>query len=342
MALYQVGWEVVGNKIKIIGIMRCGGIDLRPEAQRSNGPIPAFVFSDRERLFGRICPQCKTYFRTDNPTEGHFCPYCIYEGHPLNFQTANQLKFIEMFCRAFIEAYRGPDNVVIDLSQIVKGLPENRPQWVYSEQRQQTRFQCQDCQTHFDVLGEYVRCHGCGKPTWREVIERKLISAENQFNEADNLTDRQARETEWEQILSRFVSDFEAMARELQKLLASWPATPKRRGELHNLSFQNIVHATQSLKDWFGIELFRSISEDDQRFLNLMFNRRHLIVHNAGRVDQEYLNKTGDTTVKLNEKIRIRSKHIRRLLPLVRTLATNLIKDFDSMFEITNDVPKSH
>ena len=80
--------------------------------------------------------------------------------------------------------------------------------------------------------------------------------------------------------------------------------------------------------------MFKGISRDDQKFLNLMFNRRHLLAHKNGVVDQQYLRNTDDTSVRLNEKIRIRSKHIRRLIPLVRALSDNLINDFESMFPI--------
>jgi len=39
---------------------------------------------------------------------------------------------------------------------------------------------------------------------------------------------------------------------------------------------------------------------DDKTFLNRMFNRRHVLIHNGGRIDQEYLDNIGDTTVRLN------------------------------------------
>jgi hypothetical protein len=59
-----------------------------------------------------------------------------------------------------------------------------------------------------------------------------------------------------------------------------------------------------------------------------MFNRRHVLTHNGGRIDQEYLDKTGDTTVKLHQKIAVRSKEIKRLIPLLRTVAQNLFQGF--------------
>ena len=62
-----------------------------------------------------------------------------------------------------------------------------------------------------------------------------------------------------------------------------------------------------------------------------MFNRRHLFTHCGGKVDQQYLDKTADATVRLNEVVRIDSKEVRRLLVLVNKIATNLLDGFDSI-----------
>jgi len=56
------------------------------------------------------------------------------------------------------------------------------------------------------------------------------------------------------------------------------------------------------------------ISEDDRAFLHRMFNRRHLFSHRGGKVDQEYLDRTRDSTVRLNEVVTVKSKEVRRLL----------------------------
>jgi hypothetical protein len=144
------------------------------------------------------------------------------------------------------------------------------------------------------------------------------------------LKDRQEREVEWER-LSRCISDFEAMARDIQKQLLLFPTTPKRKKDVEGISFQNILKANASLLDWFGFEMLSRFPEDDKAFLNRMFNRRHVLTHIGGRIDQEYLDNTGDTTVRLNQKVVVRSNEIRRLIPLLRTIAQNLFQGFESI-----------
>jgi len=62
-----------------------------------------------------------------------------------------------------------------------------------------------------------------------------------------------------------------------------------------------------------------------------MFNRRHLVIHTGSRVDDKYLKKTNDTSVRLNQVIRVESNDIRRLIPLTKWAGKNLIKGFESM-----------
>ena len=67
-------------------------------------------------------------------------------------------------------------------------------------------------------------------------------------------------------------------------------------------------HANERMNEWFGIKILEKFNEDDITFLNRMFNRRHLVIHTGNRVDEEYIKNTGDTTVRLNQVIRINIK----------------------------------
>jgi len=329
MSLFQVGVSLDGKRLEYLPL---GGLDTRPPEPPSP-VIPVFVISDREQCFGRTCPKCHSYFRTDRPAPILRCPYCSHVDKNVAFTTPNQLQFIHKAREAFLAAVAGKRSTTIDLDKLADELPENRPAWAYSEERQQNSYDCptHDCKTHFDILGEYAGCPTCGKRNSLQVFERHVSEIEVQFKKADNeLTDRQQREVEWEK-LTRCISDFEAMARDLQSQLVLLPSTPKRKKDVGGISFQNLIKAGDCLQNWFGFDIFFRFSDDDKSFLNRMFNRRHVLAHNGGRIDQEYLDNTGDTTVRLNQKIVVRSNEIRRLLPLLRTVASNLFLGFESI-----------
>jgi hypothetical protein len=62
-----------------------------------------------------------------------------------------------------------------------------------------------------------------------------------------------------------------------------------------------------------------------------MFMRRHVYEHNGGEVDQQYLDKSGDTTVRLKQHIRETREDAHRLIGLVNKIATNLHNGFHQL-----------
>jgi hypothetical protein len=63
-----------------------------------------------------------------------------------------------------------------------------------------------------------------------------------------------------------------------------------------------------------------------------MFLRRHVYEHNGGQVDQDYLNESGDASVKLGQALRESPESIFRLMPLILKRAQNLHEGFHVLF----------
>jgi hypothetical protein len=158
-----------------------------------------------------------------------------------------------------------------------------------------------------------------------EILDQEFKQAEAE------LKDKFERGQKWLSLLPRYISGFEAMAGDIHSELLRLPMVPKRREEVERISFQQIRPANEALQKWLAIDIFAGLKHDDQTFLNREFNRRHLIVHKAGRADEEYIQKTGDNSVKLNQTIRVRSEDIPRLSRLVFECGENLFEQFNSI-----------
>ena len=187
--------------------------EFSPLAWHDN-PMPAYIISDSTGMLGRSCPACKSYFRTDYfGTEDTHCPYCAYHGHKFEFMTTNQLRFLEEYRKAFLEAFKQEVPPAIDLDKVINELSDNKAGWYYAEEKQQLSIKCPECKTRFDVLGVYGRCPKCKKSNHLNVISSKLDDLQAQFDRADeDLEDRHIREGEWKRILSFCVAEFEALA----------------------------------------------------------------------------------------------------------------------------------
>ncbi len=120
-SLYQVSVTPEG---KITGSATLGSV---AEINQYNlKSISAWIISDQNGLFGRTCPECKSYFRTDSPANPTYCPYCNFKESSIKFLTANQIKFIEIYRNTFIEAYYGSESIIIDLDKLADSLDNNK------------------------------------------------------------------------------------------------------------------------------------------------------------------------------------------------------------------------
>ena len=328
-AVYQVCVSVSGKVLELLDVVPFVGNGVTTIYPQPS--LVVMVGSDKHGMFGRNCPKCQSYFRKTRGASETHCPYCAFTAGSVEFTTKNQLDFIGMFCQDLIKAEASKQDFEINIGSMTRQLSENKSPWVYSEQQQQRQFQCSYCDVKYDILGDYGGCPGCGKLNAREVIDIKLKDLESQIQDVDEtVVERNERAIHWEK-LTVCVSEFEGLANYLLDYFLRIPATTKRKKDLRAVSFQRFDKANDCFSNWFGFDFLENIPPVDRIFLNKMFNRRHLVTHKAGRVDQEYLNNTGDTSVRINEVIRFKHKDILRLLPLIRLMSFNLIDGYESI-----------
>jgi DegV family protein with EDD domain len=66
------------------------------------------------------------------------------------------------------------------------------------------------------------------------------------------------------------------------------------------------------------------LSAEELAFMKLMFQRRHLLEHNNGMVDQRYLDKSGDTSYSLGQRIIVKEADAHSLLAILRKLGNSI------------------
>ena len=86
-----------------------------------------------------------------------------------------------------------------------------------------------------------------------------------------------------------------------------------------------------TFKNYFDIDVCAGMKEDESAFVALMFHRRHVYEHNGGEVDQKYLDASGDTTVRLKQRIHETQQDTHRLLGFVVRMARNIHGTFHEL-----------
>lgn len=337
IAMYMVAVSLDGRRL--LGTVPATGI-----GQMAVYPKPSvltFIQSDELGLWGRNCPFCKKYFRTNHVMSVTYCPYCAESDESLGFISKEQRTYITAFYDAFARAYNGRQNTSLDAAEITDDVVA----WHYSEEKLQTHFKCptKNCHSESDILGKYGYCPGCGRTNSRVLFFDRMKEMLTDWEEADgSIAERKERGETWEKLTVESLSEFEAFAKHLRVKLLVFPMTPNRRKKLTELSFQKPLEADESLVQWFDIGLLkwrgnelsagRTISETDFPFINKMIQKRHILMHNGGVVDQEYIDRSGDNQVQLAERIHIRSKEAKRFVELVREMGENLLDNVESGF----------
>jgi hypothetical protein len=69
VSLIQIGVSLDGARLEFWPLH---GVNMNPKPEAPM--VPVMLVSDKERFFGRSCPECKAYFRTADIAELLFCP----------------------------------------------------------------------------------------------------------------------------------------------------------------------------------------------------------------------------------------------------------------------------
>jgi hypothetical protein len=338
-ALYIVAVSVDGKRL----LSTVPAVGLGRSAVYPQPSVIAYVQSDEQGMWGRNCPLCQKYFRTNHVMDVTFCPYCSQPNEGLTFCTKDQRTYLIAVYDTFARAYLSKSSTALNLAEVT----DRNSAWHYSEEKQQFHFTCQtaDCGTETDILGEYGYCPRCGRTNARKLFPEFVDKEVARLEEVrQTVSERRKREEVWEKMTLDALSKFEALAKHLRRRLLSFPMTARRRVQVEKLNFQKPLLADESMKQWFDIGAFewvgnggspaRQVAASEIPFIKKMVQRRHILIHNGGLVDQEYLDLSGDTQARLDERITIRSNEAKRFLALVGGMGMNLLDNIEEGFII--------
>lgn len=314
------------------GVVPFGGLG----SPTPDPPVPncllVIVASDQEGFFGRNCPRCRGYFRTNAAGQQTRCPYCRLTTGTHSFLSESQRKYVAAYAELFLDGFESGRDVTIDIDELGQREGVNAPPSSFAEEKQQTRFRCKQCPTSADIIGRHGYCPSCGRRNSYDVLSLTLDALDERVsNPRYSQQERDLRDAEWRTIVRDCVSSFEGFGRDLLQELARIPASPARRKVIEGITFHNPLAAARVIAECFAIDLLKGLGQEDQEFLRKRFMRRHVYEHCSGIADQEYLANSGDTSVRAGQLIREKSNNVATLIRLVRAFAANFDEGFHSI-----------
>jgi hypothetical protein len=295
-------------------------------------PIP----TDEDGLVGRECPKpdCEGYFKIkygtgltgDVPCH---CPYCGHVGEHDQFWTKEQIEYVKSVAMQKMSTHVFKELKRLEFEQKPRGpfgigfsmkLKPARPARIhhYREKQLETQIVCQSCTLVYSVYGVFAFCPDCGKHNSLQILEKSLDIIEKIMDIVEAAATEVADKL-IENALEDCVSAFDGFGRELCRLYAN---QSQNAAKAERISFQNLEIAKTNVVDLFGIDLAAPLSRTEWSVATQSFQKRHLLAHKMGVVDQDYLSKTNDPAAIVGRKVAINRVEVREFARIIRKLAT--------------------
>ena len=320
IALYALPQGIPVDSIQI------GGIGQPWNPPPFPGCFAVFIASDSEGKFGHNCPKCRGYWRS-GPWP-NVCPYCGTGAAGFQFLSEAQERYVRHYCMVLAQALASTQDgeVMIDMDSVADavGKEGEKPAFFVSEQSQQRKFTCRACEESNDILGRFGYCSMCGtRNDLADFEELSIPAIRNRLNAGNSPED----------CVRDGVSSFDSFMAQVSKQLANLvPLTERRKNRLLEHAFHKLPEIRGTFQDWFDIDICAGMKEDEFRFVERMFYRRHVYEHNGGEVDQNYIDNSGDTTVRLKQHIRETRGGTHDLLSSLVRMARNVHRGFHELF----------
>lgn len=289
-------------------------------------------------LIGRECPatECESYFKIQPGTglkgEGLpcYCPYCGHEDEPDKFFTKAQIEYAQSIVISQVTGallkdlktlefnHRPSGGFGIGISMKVSGQPS--PIRYYREKQLETEVVCDKCTLRYMIYGVFGFCPDCGIHNSLQILGKNLGLVDKMLAVAE-VQEQVVAQVLIENALEDCVSSFDGFGRETCRVFSSQAATPDKAAEIR---FQNIASARQRVRDQFGVDFADRLNDLEWALVHRCFQKRHLLAHKMGVVDEEYIQATSDRTAILGRKSQVDSTEVRALVAALNTLGEQL------------------
>jgi hypothetical protein len=214
--------------------------------------------------------------------------------------------------------HRPKDAFEIDISIKVSGKPTAMRH--YRESKLETEVVCERCTLRYTIYGVFGFCPDCAVHNSRQILNKNLELVEKLL-EVSETQETPVAQHLIENALEDCVSAFDGFGRETCRVFAPKAVKPEKAAEIR---FQNIAAARDRVREEFRVDFAATAAPSDWKHIVRAFQKRHLLAHKIGVVDEDYLSATGDSSSLLGRKVSIQAPEVRELSGRLQELGREL------------------
>lgn len=271
-----------------------------------------------------------------------FCPMCGHSAPAQSWWTTEQVQeadrqALEQLNDHVDEALRRgaakfnrrqPQRGFLRMSMEVKGARRRRSLVpIAGTEPLELRISCEACSARYAVVGSAFFCPACGHSSATRVFDDSLrkvrLKAQSTgavrahylglgMRDEGEVLARSLLET----ALADCVVSFQRLCEQLYHARTGTHARPN--------VFQRLQEGSEHWRAILGEGYEEWSSAKQLEELNVLFQRRHLLQHTEGIVDQVYVDRSGDTTYRVGQRIVVRHADVVSIADLVGHLAAAL------------------
>ena len=312
--------------------------------------IPITLMADEKGYLDRECPNenCLFTFKINmgdwsdkvSDDEVH-CPMCGHIDSSDNWWTQAQLEKMQSIALdyAMEMIHQKLDDAFGALARSTRRnkfvkityKPGNRISFknnpIGQSEEWETDIVCEKCGTRYSVIGSAYFCPCCGYNSAASVFDESLDSIEKMLSSLPEmkklLTDSYGRdkaETMCRGLLESSLGDIVSAFQKFAECVYKTKSTKAVRVN----DFQIVEKGSSLFFDATGKGYSEWLTAKEIKKMNLLFQRRHIIEHNSGIVDQRYLDQSGDTAYVAGQHIVIHNEDAYDLLAIIKKLSNGL------------------
>ena len=312
--------------------------------------IPITVNSDDKGYFDRECPNgnCLYVFKIKmedweekvSDEEVH-CPMCGHVDTSDKWWTQAQLDAMQNVAADWAMSYIESelDKSFKDLERNTRGnkffkityKPGERVTFINNPLGQSKEWeqdiQCPNCQTRYSVIGSAYFCPCCGFNVIENIYDESLDTVIKMIETLPEMEELFEKAYGKDKACSMCRSMLEGS---LGDVISAFQKYAERK--YHSLcgknarvnDFQIIDKGSRIFEDASGKGYSTWLTNSELQEMNIRFQQRHLYEHNGGIVDEQYIQKSGDVSYKVGQRLVNHNSDVVHFIKLIKRLTDGL------------------
>lgn len=278
--------------------------------------------------------------------EAVWCPMCGHSAPANHWFTKDQVAHAERQAHKFVESKinsamkadarafnnRLPKQSLISISMKVSGAPHYSSYMIPAAASAAMKLDitCEKCACRFAVIGSAYFCPSCGHNSVDRVFDdslRKIRAKKDNIdlirNTITDIGNKDEAELTCRSIIESCLLDgVTAFQKFCEGVYGS--TNPAVAAPMN--AFQRLSQGSDLWKARVGLAYSDILTEAELVRLKLLFQKRHLLTHNDGIVDQRYCSESNDTSYKVGQRIAVTYADVDDMVAGISKLVTEIRK----------------